>query len=229
MFTLFVACALGAVQSAEAKPFTRIDQQGSIGINIVVDPEASEPFKIQLNGREEDIKRVEYKVENGTLIVRTKKNDGIGHSRSIQDVELTAVVKSLEVVHSRGSGDVDVKGSIGDFELSTSGSGDVSVRGEIGNTKVVSRGSGDLQLVGLKAKIFSAKSRGSGDMDVSGEVDVAKINMTGSGDFEGAKLVVLDEASISTAGSGDVDVCVKGQVKEQSSRGSADITVRCDG
>lgn len=132
-------------------------------------------------------------------------------------VDITVRVPEGSTVHaSTHQGDVTLRGSFGEVDLST-GEGDVSVE-RAGSTQC-STGSGDIQVrhVNGDAKL----STGSGDIRLDQNTGAVKAS-TGSGDIEVA--AVAGEGKLSS-GSGDLTVGrLEGSLKLSS--GSGDFTVR---
>jgi hypothetical protein len=98
-----------------------------------------------------------------------------------------------------GSGDLDVRGIAGLFEVEV-GSGDV-VAADVGELRVSSVGSGDLEVAGVRGNVM-VHDIGSGDVDlrrVGGNVEIASI---GSGDADVDE--VTGDLRVVEVGSGDV-------------------------
>lgn len=121
-----------------------------------------------------------------------------------------------------GSGDVTIE-DVGTLDYGQSGSGDVSI-GRIGvSGKIGKSGSGDVRIGTVQGPLTLAKS-GSGRVRVDGgSITALKIGASGSGGITVDADVV--DASIAKSGSGDVRLArVSGRL-EQSTSGSARITV----
>lgn len=161
---------------------------------------------------------VETVVENGTLVVRLKRDAGFT-TRSAPTVRLTA--RTLQAIVIQGSGDLSLDSFKGDsLALTLIGSGDAQLGlVEVKDLNINISGSGDLRLAG-RADQQSFSISGSGDVDaraLSGRV--AKVNLSGSGDVS---LGVTDQLDAQLSGSGDLSYAGRPQLR-QSVTGSGEI------
>ena len=142
------------------------------------------------------------RVESGELIIDADKSRGFS---TTQQIKIRLVVRSLNGITIKGSGDV-----IGDelrsdkLDIAINGSGDVkfkSIRAD--EFKVTIKGSGDVAINALESKLVEAAIRGSGDIKLpSLQTGVATISVHGSGDVFAAG--VADKVDVEIVGSGDV-------------------------
>ncbi|MEL6188269.1 MAG: head GIN domain-containing protein [Myxococcota bacterium] len=226
-FLLLAASSIGVAETSDLAPFTRIEHRGSIDLQVFVDPSASP--KVVLKGDEERIEEIEIESSGGVLTIRTKSNSGWSWwSGKKGQVRGTITLPKLEALATVGSGDVDVKGLDGaDFELRSTGSGDVTLRGRIGDLDVKTSGSGDFEARDLASSRVRIRAPGSGDVELAGTADLVKIDLMGSGDVDAGDLVVQERLDVSIMGSGDVTICARGEV-DKSTMGSGDVRIRCD-
>ncbi len=142
------------------------------------------------------------RVDGGELIIDADKSRGFSTK---QEIKIRLVVKSLNGITIKGSGDV-----IGDelksdkLDIAIIGSGDVkfkSIRAD--EIKVAIKGSGDVAINTLESKLVEAAIRGSGDIKLpSLQTGIANISVHGSGDVFAAG--VADKVDVEIMGSGDV-------------------------
>lgn len=225
-FLLLAATSIGVAETTDLAPFHRIEQRGSIDLEVIVDPSASRP-KVELRGDEERFEDIEIESSGGVLTIRNKSSSGWNVWKGGGEVRGKITLARLESVASVGSGDVDVRGlDGGKFELRSSGSGDVSLKGRIGDLDVKTAGSGDFEAREIVAERVRIRAPGSGDVELAGSADVVKIDVMGSGDVDAGALRVAGRIQVSVMGSGDVTICAKGEV-EQSTMGSGDVRIRC--
>ena len=214
-------CAIGATQTVDVAPFSAVQNHGSIDIEVKIDPSAQEPYKLILDGEKESIDRVQYSSRGGTLKITSKRAYG-----SYDNVRLRTVVRSLENIRVHGSGDILVTGFKGDgLKLTSMGSGDVTLKGDVGDFEARLKGSGDLKVQNLGADRVNVVCSGSGDVLLEGRVSNLEVKLTGSGDVEAAKLKA-DKVKVSLMGSGDLTVCSSSAV-QQRVYGSGDVRIKC--
>jgi hypothetical protein len=121
-----------------------------------------------------------------------------------------------------GSGDVEIKGTAGEFDSDISGSGDVDASLKISSeTSLSIAGSGKITIDGsaqkLEVKISGSGSVRGGDF----EVERCNVRMAGSGNVE---INVKEELDVNIAGSGDVRY--KGDPKKVNNHSSGSGSVR---
>ncbi|WP_411273672.1 head GIN domain-containing protein [Daejeonella sp.] len=163
--------------------FTGISSSGSY--NVIITMGSTE--NLRLEGDAEQIAEIETVVEEGTLKIRNKNNNGSWNRNWSGKVNIYVTAKSLKNITLSGSGDINVKGVVKSTNLSTtlSGSGNISLA--------------------LEATNYSAIISGSGEIKASGHTENAKINVNGSGDFEGNGLRT-NVTSAKVSGSGNISV-----------------------
>ena len=143
-----------------------------------------ENFQVSVKANEEVFDHIDYKVEDGALILETKEQVVIKAEEF--DVRITLpLLKSLTV---NGAADVDLKGGY---------SASDSLRVEI-------NGAGDFDLSGIKVPALAFQLNGAGDIDASG-LDVGDLSMevNGAGDIDVSGKAV--NASFSVSGVGDIN------------------------
>jgi hypothetical protein len=205
-------------RSYQVGSFDRVSLAGSTNVVVSVGAAPS----VRAEGDSELLERLEVKVENGELIIGTRKGKwsmGFNHDRAAVTVYVTA--PALAAASISGSGDMKIdKVEGGKFTASIGGSGDLdiaslrvgaaafSIAGSGGirgagtaETATISvAGSGDVRLEGLEARRASVSVVGSGDVRAKA-METAEISVTGSGDVE---LAGTAKCTVNKVGSGDV-------------------------
>ncbi len=180
------------------------------------------------------------RVSGDELIIEGDKSRGFSTKK---EIKIRLVVKSLNAINIKGSGDVigdrlksdkldiaiagsgDVKfNSVNadQFRIDIKGSGDVKI--DALESKTVSadiHGSGDIRLPAVQAAQVSISIKGSGDITAAGNADKVDIEVMGSGDVRSRNLIAR-EANVKIMASGDVDVYAKEKLTA-SVTGSGDI------
>lgn len=149
--------------------------------------------------------KTEVLVEGDTLVIRPKKQKGIGwpwgrHGK----VNFTVSTAMLNGAALAGSGDIKVDRVEGDFSGKIAGSGGIEV-GAIngGNAELEIAGSGSARAAGTADQV-TAKIAGSGEIDAAGlAAKVATVKIAGSG---AVRAQASDSAAVNIAGSGDVEI-----------------------
>lgn len=220
---LIAALALGACAPGQAVErtfsvgqFDRISAAGSSNVTV----NTGKAVSVRASGDEAVLDKLDIRVEDGTLIIGTKKRLGMSWGQGKSAVFVTVpMVRSVDVAGS-GAATVDridvpefsssVAGS-GNLRLakvtatrsrfSVAGSGTVEAAGTSADVRASVAGSGDLLISGLKSTNLSASVSGSGNVDAFA-TSSANVSVAGSGDVRvrgGAK------CTVSKSGSGSVD------------------------
>lgn len=174
----------------------------SIGLNIAgtLYIEQDSTYSVRIEGKDEDVKNIITKLEENTLIIKTKP--GIHIMGEISIFVSMPEVKGLNV---SGSGDILAQKRINatDIKLNVSGSGNLFVD-DLQSTEIESSisGSGEIKVKGTAVESLKIDIAGSGDF--SSEELASKdvqVNIAGSGS---ARVFASDNLNTSIAGSGDV-------------------------
>jgi len=145
--------------------------------------------------------------DNILPLITTEVVDGIleiGSEKSFSSrkgIHVTLTVPELSSVMVQGSGDITAEGVQGDlFKATVKGSGDIEVTGSVQRVEVDVLGSGDIKLFGLDAIDGEATVKGSGDIRIqaSGTLD---LSVMGSGDIRYRGTTQVEKA---VHGSGDI-------------------------
>lgn len=181
-------------ESRRVSDFKAIYTQGAFDIDVNVGSSPS----LKITGDDNLLKLVETKVENGTLMLTTKKDY---HSK--KGIKLYITVPRLTSFNLKGAGDVNIDGVREDkFTIDLRGAGDMHVNGTVRDLEVSLKGAGDLDLYSLKAENVRASLSGAGDMNVYAS-KYLKATVSGVGDlnYKGHP----EKVEKSVTGMGDVD------------------------
>lgn len=180
--------------------FDKIEVAGAYDIQVV---EGDKP-SVTATGGEAILDETEVVVEDGTLQIRPKKENGFRWNWKGTKVKFTITAAALRGVALAGSGDVNIDKVSGDFEGELAGSGSLKMASvDANNLKLSIAGSGDASGAG-KANNLELEIAGSGNVDIGGlAAKTADLSIAGSGNI-GAN--VSETAKVSIAGSGNVKV-----------------------
>ncbi|WP_336515613.1 head GIN domain-containing protein [Pollutibacter soli] len=181
--------------------FSGVSVSGSIELHITQDPST----RVLVSSSDADwTDKIETFLKNDVLYIRMKKDSDnwnwSGRNRRFRAYVSSPVIKSIE---SSGSGRTIIEGRINSEELEITSSGSGSIDGIIDVNKL------------------SFEKSGSGQSRLSGRATYASIETSGSGSFVGPDLIV-EKCSISTSGSGSVEVTVNKEIAASTS-GSGNI------
>ena len=199
IFTLvfvFTNLALHAQQERSHSNFDRISFNISGDLYIT----QGDNYSVRLEGSDKDLEKIDTKVENNSLIIKTKHNSSLR-----DDVKIYVTLPELKAMNLAGSGDVYAKNKISasGLELSISGSGDVTFNELIANDVELSiAGSGDMMIKGKAEESLEMSIAGSGDIDaVQFEAKSVEVSISGSGS---ATVFATDNLETNIVGSGSV-------------------------
>lgn len=225
-------------QSRNVSQFTAISLMCSADVYIT----QGNTQEVTVKADSRNINMLQTRVENGTLIIDTKKHFG---SLSFHVLEVHITVKQLDKISDFGSGDVKVKGGFksndlvvslhgsGDFngdlnvqnmKLNVRGSGDANFHGVKGTFQLSVMGSGDVEGYDLQLETCGIESMGSGDVELTGAAKELSLSQKGSGDFNGYGLKT-ESVNISNYGSGDALVNASQSIRARLF-GSGDVLYR---
>ncbi len=171
-----------AHESRSVGDFHKVRDDGAANLLIQVGPAAS----IRVEGDDNIVPLVRTRVENGELVVETKKN-----FRPKNRLLVTITAPNLDAVHLDGAANVTVQNVRSDsFAVSLDGAGNVSIEGHVGTLSASLDGAGNLKLRDLQAKSASATVDGAGNVDVwASDSLTASINGVGNIRYKGTPSV----------------------------------------
>jgi hypothetical protein len=191
--------------------FSSLSSHGPVNVKI----EKGQSNQIEIEADENILPYIETKVENGKLIIQTKKNVNLKTtSKMVVHVSMTTI-KSLQL---SGSGNIETTGNFNGGERSQimlSGSGNINFSsGAFKDVDFAISGSGNIVAKGGSADNVSVSVSGSGNIYVS---DIAaknvEVKISGSGNVK-----VLADKSLTAKISGSGNVFYKGSAKNISSK-----------
>lgn len=192
--------------NVKTSDFRNISITGSSTVYFVQGNKTS----VKMHGKEQDIKEMDIQNINGTLKIKTKRNNGwnLFSRNNTGDVEIYITSPNLRNVEIIGSGDFIADGKIDTdiMKISISGSGDTKIKDIICNS-------------------ISVKIAGSGDVDIKKiSTTEATLTISGSGDIC-MNNVNIGYVESKIAGSGSIRI--KGKVKSHKEKisGSGDVSI----
>lgn len=215
--TVLAVPTMAAERRFDLAGFDRVAVGGSD--NVVI--RHGSGFSVVATGAQDDLDRLEIKVERGSLGIGRKSGNWNWSSKNVTVAVTLPALRGLSLGGSaavqadRGEGDV--------FDLKLGGSGNLMVGQVQAKTVNVSvSGSGNAKASG-QCGALNLRLAGSGDVDLSGLACTnADIRVAGSGDVLAR---ASGQANISVAGSGDVMVTGGAKCTKRVA-GSGDVVCR---
>lgn len=174
-------------KSLDLTGFNAINVNGSSDMIIT----QSESFSVKVKANEEAFEYLDYEVEDGVLIIKTKDNVQI----VAQTYEVYVTLPCLENLVVNGAADADIHdySSAKDLTVLVNGAGDF----EISSVKVPSlsftvNGAGDIDATELDVESIAVRVNGAGDVNLSGKATKADFSVTGAGDIDAYDLEMED-------------------------------------
>jgi hypothetical protein len=188
-------------RSFDVGRFDAVSMGGAYDVVINVGPAHS----VRAEGDEDELARMEVRVEDGDLRIGRKKGDrwSIGWRRGRRPVTVYVTTPTLRAASIGGAGDMRIDRVEGRaFDASIGGAGDMRIDAlEVDRASFSIAGAGGISAVG-HARTADISIAGSGDMNLDRlESRTADISIVGSGDVRAR---AVETADISIMGSGDV-------------------------
>ncbi len=171
-------------QTYELVDFDRIDIGGVYDLDVAV----GGAFSVEISGPEDEMARVDARVEDGKLVLdQTKRKRGERHWRK-HSLNAKITLPALSAISVSGVVDGDVVGIAAEqFRVDLSGVGDMDLSGECGDLVAHVSGVGELNAEDLKCKNVDVDVSGVGEASIyaSESVDakisgIGEINVYGS-------------------------------------------------
>lgn len=146
---------------------------------------ADEYVRVKANAEVFDY--LDFKVEDGTLVLKTKDKVQI-KAKEFEIIVGSPLLKSLKV---SGAADVDITGvhSAEDLTISISGAGDCEMKDiQVPCLTYSVSGAGDLDAQRLDVEKLYVSISGAGDVDLSGKAGYASLSVSGAGDIDAREL-----------------------------------------
>jgi Putative auto-transporter adhesin, head GIN domain len=186
-------------RSFDVGRFEGVAMGGAYDVVINVGPAHS----VRAEGDEDELARMEVRVEDGDLHIGRKKGDrwSLGWRRGRRPVTVYVTTPALRSASIGGAGDMRIDAlQVDQASFSIAGAGGISAVGRARSTDISIAGSGDMNLDGLESRTTDISIVGSGDVRARA-VETADISIMGSGDVTlggGAK------CNVTKMGSGNV-------------------------
>ena len=174
----------GEVETHEMnlEAFRQVVLNGSADLEI----SQAEACRVKVTANEEVFQYLDYRVEDGVLILETAKD---GKPVHIQAKTFTVYLSAplLESLTVNGAADAEMSGYTSDSEIAmtVNGAGDISLSDiKVPTLRFAVNGAGDLDAKGLDTGNLYVSVTGAGDIRLSGQSGYANFSVTGAGDID---------------------------------------------
>lgn len=171
----------------DLKDFKSITINGSSDIKLL----QGESFLVSVHANEEVFDHLNYRVENGVLILET-----IDKVTIIADEnEVTVALPLLTNITINGAADADMKGYTAreDLTIQVNGAGDLDFSSlTLPNLNIQVNGAGDIDLPSLDVDKLKVEVSGAGDVVASGKAGKAEFSVSGVGGIDARNLECED-------------------------------------
>jgi hypothetical protein len=169
----------------------------------------SDTYCVSVEANEEVFEHLDYKVENGTLILGAKDSANIRASK----YEVTVSLPYIEAIVVAGAADVKQKGEYKadkDFTAVVNGAGDLYFYEKfvVPTLSVNVNGAGDIKVSDIEVENLSVSVNGAGDAVLAGKAKTASFSVNGAGDIDASE---LDYEQVTTHKAGIASIQLKKQ------------------
>lgn len=172
------------VKDLELKDFTSIVVNGSSDINLT----QSDTYSVVVTANEEVFDHIDYRVEEGVLVIGTKKNITL----RAEKYEIAIALPQLESFIVNGAADLNqlsTYSSDKDLTMQVNGAGDLNIIGiKVPALTFTANGACDIKASGLDVQNLVVNVNGAGDAVLSGKAVTAHFSVNGAGDIDARNL-----------------------------------------
>jgi hypothetical protein len=172
----------GEIKSVDMdfKDFSEVVVNGAADLHI----SQEDNFSVRVVANEEVFQHLDYKVEDGTLILQTKERVQI----RAEKFDVFVTMPAIETLGVNGASDAVVSDFSGDYGMT-----------------VTVNGAGDVELKNLTLEGLTFTVNGAADL-VARELDVKKVNVAVNGAADASLQGKAEDVEVSIAGAGSIDI-----------------------
>ena len=179
----------------DLKDFTAIVVNGSSDIFLT----QADTYSVVVTANEEVFDHIDYRVEDGVLVIGSKKNVNL----RAEKYEIAVSLPLLESIIVNGAADVKQTGTYSadkDLTVQVNGAGDLNFSGvTVPSLTFSANGASDIKASGLDVQHLTVSVNGAGDAVLSGKAQSAHFSVNGAGDID-ARDLDCDDVSTHKAG-----------------------------
>ncbi len=178
------------------KDFHSVCINGNADVRFV----QSDDWAVSLRTQENIPEYLDYKVEDGVLVIEAKDRRTI----RAEVYDLTVKAPVLRRVEVNGASDFDIEDGLRsdeDLTIVVNGAGDLTFKGvACRDLSVKVNGAADLEAADLDVREVRVRINGAGDVVLSGKAGDADLSVNGAGDIDARRLVVAGEVNKQASG-----------------------------
>ena len=182
--------------------FNAITVNGSADVEIF----QADTFGVSVTANTPVFDYLDYKVEEGVLILETKDHVHI----KAETFDITIHMPELTNLTVNGAADADLKGGYSsdkDLEVIVNGAGDFDIKDiKLPRLAIVINGAGDIKAQDIQVENLSVDVHGAGDVKLSGVAGTTSLSVSGAGDIDA---IGLDCNNVQTHKSGIASIKLK--------------------
>ena len=171
-------------QSLELADFNAIEVNGHADIKFL---QKIDGYKVDVKANEEVFQYLNYRVENGTLILETV--DKVNIRAEEFDVYIGAPTLCSFVVNGAADAEIVAVNQPEKLEIEINGAGDIQLKDiMVPELNTTINGAGDLEARALNVGKLRISVHGAGDVELAGKADSCELDVSGAGDIDARKL-----------------------------------------
>ena len=159
----------------------------------------AEEFSVTVKANAQVFDHIDYKVEDGVLLLQALDNVNI----VAEEYDIRVAAPYLASVTVNGAADFDVKGGYRadtDFAVTINGAGDFELRGiVVPGFFVTVNGAGDISADNIDVETLEITINGAGEAELSGKAEHARLSVSGAGEID-ARQLVCEDVSVRKSG-----------------------------
>jgi uncharacterized membrane protein YphA (DoxX/SURF4 family) len=168
-----------------------------------VEVQVGKPFSISVDIDDNLSSLLSVSAGNGKLEMELTGNENNRMYIENTNINIKISLPEISVLEHRGNDNVTVNGITGrNFRMQKSGNGDVILKGSIDEFEITKSGNGDINAANLVAKSVTVNSSGNGDVVVNAS-NYFNATGSGNGDIKNTGAALANAAS-SKSGNGDI-------------------------
>lgn len=183
-------------KSFELKDFDAICVNGNADVTFTQD----DAWEVTVRTQENVIDELDYKVEDGVLMIQAKDQRTI----RAEVYEVTVKAPDMTSIVVNGAADLNIPASLrteGNLKINVNGAGDMSFKGIVcQDLTIEANGAADIEAFDIDVKTLKIQINGAGDVDVTGKAVDANLEVNGAGDIDASGLKVSGKVKKQASG-----------------------------
>ncbi len=183
-------------KSFDLKDFNGICVNGNADVTFT----QADVWEVTVRTQENVIDKLDYKVEDGVLMIQAKDHRTI----RAEVYEVTVKAPDMTGIVVNGAGDIDIPAGLrtgGGLKIQVNGAGDFSFKGIVcQDLDIQANGASDISAMDVDVKTLKVIINGAGDVDVTGKAGDVDLEVNGAGDINATGLKVSGKVNKRASG-----------------------------